>query len=71
MNKDIDERLNQAAALPNQGKLQEGEDALVELDYKYPEQAPILYNLGVCYSELGTPDQAEAQQLFGGEVGKA
>ena len=71
MNKDIDERLNQSAVLPNQGRLQECEDALVELEDRYPEEASILYNPGVCCSELGTPDQAEAQRLFGGQVGKA
>jgi hypothetical protein len=71
MNKDIDERLSQAAAFPNQGRLQEGEDALAELDDQYSEEAPILYNLGICYSELVTPDQTEAQRLFRGEVGKA
>ena len=71
MNKDIDERLNQAAALPDQGRLREGEDALVELEDRYPEEAPIHYNLGVCCSELGAPDQAETQRLFSGEVGKA
>ena len=71
MNKDIDERLNQSAVLPNQGKLREGEDALAELEDCYPEEAPIHYNLGVCYWELSAPDQAEAQRLFGGEVGKA
>jgi Flp pilus assembly protein TadD len=60
MNKGMDERLDQAVALLNQGRLQEGKDALERLDADNPKQAPILYNLGMCYTELGFPDKAIA-----------
>ena len=60
MNKDMDERLDQVVDLLNQGRLQEGKDALEALDAEYPEQALILYNLGMCHTELGFPDKAIA-----------
>ena len=60
MNEDLDERLDQAVDLLNQGRLQDGKEALEALDAEYPEQALILYNLGMCHTELGFPDKAIA-----------
>ena len=51
--------LDDAVKLLKSGRLREGMEILESLVGNDPENVNVLYNLGMCYSELGSIDKGE------------
>ena len=54
----MDNQLQNAIKLAQAGKFSEAKSLLEELLKDSPDNSEILYNLGMCYTELGNPDRA-------------
>ena len=54
----MDNQLQNAIKLAQAGKFSEAKSLLEELLKDSPDNTEILYNLGMCYTELGNPDRA-------------
>ncbi len=50
---DIEEELERAMQIISDGDLEDAKRVLEDLDIRYPDDPIVLYNLGMCYSDLG------------------
>ena len=53
-----DKRFDQALSLLKEGKLTVAKDILLDLVIDFPSDTDLLYNIGMCYSDLGEADKA-------------
>jgi len=52
------DRFEKAVNLASSGRLEEAKKAFEEILLEDPKNADVLYNLGMCFSDLGQPDKA-------------
>lgn len=52
------DRFKEAVSLAESGRLEEAKSAFEEILPDDPKNADVLYNLGMCFTELGEPDKA-------------